>query len=240
MEAASAIRVGIYVRKMKTDRKTAMVAGLLFILATVFSLASTIVTGPILAASDYLVSASSNANQMVLGVLLLLGAAVSVTLIPAALFPVLKRHSESKALGYFGIRTLEAVTMVIGAVSLLALVSSGQEYVKAGVSMVSAFQASGTLWLAVYNWTFWLDPIVFGVGGLLLYDLLYIHRLVPRWLSLWGIMGVVLVMAFGMLQLFGSGPIYLALPIAVQEMAMAAWFIVKGIDPTTIPAASTS
>ena len=170
-------------RKMKPDRKTAMVAGVLFILATAFSLASTSVTGPILGASDYLTSASSNANQMVLGVLLLLGAAVSVVLIPTALFPVLKRYSESKALGYFGIRTLEAVTMVIGAVSLLALVSSGQQYVKAGVSMVSAFQASGTLWLAVYNWTFWLDPIVFGVGGLMLYYLLYTHRLVPRWLS---------------------------------------------------------
>ena len=219
---------------MKPDRKTATVAGILFILATAFSLASTGVTGPILGASNYLTSASSNANQMVLGVLLLLGAAVSVVLIPAALFPVLKRYSESKALGYFGIRILEAVTMVIGAVSLLALVSSGQQYVKAGVSMVSTFQASGTLWLAVHNWLFGLDPIIFGFGGLLLYYLLYTHRLVPRWLSLWGIIGVVLVMAFGMLQLFSSGPVYLALPIAVQEMAMAAWFIVKGFNPSAI------
>jgi hypothetical protein len=228
------------VRKMKPDRKTGMVAGILFILATAFSLASTSVTGPILGASNYLTSASSNANQMVLGVLLLLAAAVSVVLIPAALFPVLKRYSESIALGYFGIRTLEAVTIVINAVSLLALVSSGQQYVKAGVSMVSAFQASGTLWLAVYNWTFWLDPIVFGVGGLLLYYLLYRHRLVPRWLSAWGFIGILLVMAFGVLLLFGSGPIYLAAPIAVQEMAMAVWFIVKGFNPTTISTTSSN
>jgi hypothetical protein len=228
------------VRKMKPDRKTAMVAGLLFILATVFSLASTIITGPILGASDYLATASSNANQMILGVLLLLGAAVSIVLIPAALAPVLKRHSESIALGYFGIRTLEAVTLVIDGISLLLLVSSGQQYVKAGASMVSAFQATGTLWLAVHNWMFALDPLVFGVGGILLYYLLYTNRLVPRWLSIWGIIGITLVAAYGVLLLFGSGPIYLALPIAVQEMAMAAWFIVKGFNPTTIPAASTS
>jgi hypothetical protein len=228
------------VRKMKPDRKTAMVAGILFILATAFSLASTGLTGPILGASDYLTSASSNANQMVLGVLLSLAGAVSVVLIPAALFPFLKRHSESIALGYFGIRTLEAVTTVIDAIILLLLVSSGQQYVKAGASLVSAFQASGTLWLAVHNWIFGLNPIIFGVGGLMLYYLLYTYRLIPRWLSAWGIIGVVLVAAFGVLQLFGSGPIYLAAPIAVQEIAMAVWFIVKGFNPTTISTTSSN
>ena len=68
---------------MKPERKTAMVAGILFILATAFSLASTTATGPILGASSYLVSASTNSNQMILGVLLLLAAAGSIVLIPA-------------------------------------------------------------------------------------------------------------------------------------------------------------
>lgn len=218
---------------MKPDRRTAMVAGVLFILATAFSLASTSVTGPIVGASDYLTSTSSNANQMILGVLLLLSAAVSVVLIPAALFPVLKRHSESIALGYLGVRTLEAVTQVIDGISLLMLVSTGQQYVRAGTTLASTFQASGALWLALHNWMFTLDPVVFSVDGLLLYYLLYRFRLVPRWLSLWGVVGILLVAALGVLQLFGSGPIYLALPIAVQEMAMAAWFIIRGFNPTT-------
>lgn len=225
---------------MKADRKTAMVAGVLFILATALSLASTSVTGPILGASDYLSSVSSNANQMILGVLLLLGAAVSVVLIPAALFPVLKRYGESIALGYLGVRTLEAVTMVIDGISLLVLVSIGQQYVKAGAILAPTFQASATIWLALHNWMFSLDPVVFSVDGLLLYYLLYRFRLVPRWLSLWGVVGILLVAALGVLQLFSSGPIYLALPIAVQEMAMAVWFIVKGFNPTTIPTASAN
>jgi hypothetical protein len=225
---------------MKPDRKTAMVAGVLFILATAFSLASTSLTGPILGASDYLVSAGSNTNQMIVGVLLLIAAAGSIVLIPATLYPVLKRHSESIALGYLGLRTLEAVTTVIDGIALLLLVSSGQQYVKAAASLGPTFQASGTLWLAMHNWIFGLNPIIFGAGGLLLYYLLYQHRLVPRWLSLWGAIGIVLVIVFGTLQLFGSGPVYLAVPIAVQEMAMAAWFIVKGFNPSSTPTASAS
>ena len=219
---------------MNSDRKTAVIVGVLFILATLFSLASTSIIGPVIGAPDYLVKISSNENQVVVGVLLLLAAAVSIVLIPAMMFPVLRRHNEGIALGYFGFRVLEAETLVVDAISLLLLLSLGQEYAKAGVPAASYFQISGALLLSAHDWIFPLNPIVFGLGALMFYYLLYRSKLIPGWLSAWGFLGAALVLAFGLLGLFGNILIYLALPIAVQEMVLAVWLIVKGFYPSAI------
>jgi len=217
---------------MNADRQTAVIVGVLFILATVFSLVSTSIIAPVIGAPDYLVKISANDNQVIVGVLLLLAAAVSIVLIPAMLFPILRRHYEGMALGYFGFRILEAITLVVDAISLLLLMSLSREYVKAGLPAASYFQTSGALLLSAHDWIFPLNPIIFGLGALMFYYLLYRSRLIPRWLSAWGLLGAALVLAFGLLGLFGNILIYLALPIAVQEMALAGWLIVKGFNPS--------
>jgi hypothetical protein len=225
-------------KSMNPDRRTSILTGLLFIVATAFSLVSTSIVGPILGASDYLTSAAANSSQVTVGVLFLLAAAGSIVLIPAALFPVLRRHNESIAMGYFGLRTIEAVTLVVDAIVLLLLVSTGQQYVKAGHPASSYFQAAGTLWLTAHNWIFSLNPVIFGSGALMFYFLLYRSRLIPRWLSAWGLLGAVLIVTFGLMGVFGTSLLYLAVPIAVQEMAMALWFIVKGFNTSaTLPPA---
>jgi hypothetical protein len=108
---------------------------------------------------------------MILGVLLELASAISVMLIPALLFSILKQHNEGGALGYFGFRIIEAVTLLLGAIGALLLVSLGQVYVKAGAPAISNYQTLGAVLLAVRTWAFPLDPLVFGPGALLLYAL---------------------------------------------------------------------
>jgi NADH:ubiquinone oxidoreductase subunit K len=225
---------------MISDRRTASVVGVLFILATAFSLASSAFLVPILGASDYLSEISTNSNITILGVLLLLAAAISIFLIPAMAFPVLKRANEGAALGYFGFRTIEAMTLVIDGIALLSLVSAAQEYAKAGALNASAFQAWGAMSLSVHNWMFDLNPIVFGLGALLFYSLMFHRSLVPRWLSLWGLAGGVSILVLGFAGIWGLsglfGPIFilLALPIAVQEQALAIWLILKGFNQPAI------
>ena len=72
--------------------------------------------------------------------------------------------------------------------------------------------------------------IFLGLGGLVLNYLLYESRLVPKWLSVWGVIGAFLVMLYGLMSLFGTDPGILAAPIAVQEMVFAVWLIVKGFN----------
>ena len=217
---------------MKTYRKTAIVVGVLFIAATVLSLMSSSILGSIIGTPNYLTNVSANGNQTILGALLELAAAISVMLIPAVMFPVFKQQSEGMALGYFGFRILESVTLIVGAISSLLLLTLSQQYVNAGAPAVSSFQISGALLLGARNWAFPLNPLVFGPGALILYSVMYQANLIPRWLSIWGLIGAAMVFVFGLLGMFGNILIFLAIPIAVQEMVMAVWLIVKGFQPS--------
>ena len=215
----------------RTYRKTAIAVGILYIVATVVSLLSTALTSADLEAPDYLARAGAHGDRWIAGALLLIAGGLACSLIAALLFPVLRRYGEGAALGYAGIRVLEAVTLFVSAVSLLLLVSAGRDFVAAGHSAASSgIAASGAVLLALNEWAFPLNPVVFGAGGLLLYGLLYRSRLVPRWLSVWGLGGVMLVFAYGVLRMYGGGSMALAIPIGVQEMVLAGWLIVKGFD----------
>jgi hypothetical protein len=107
-----------------------------------------------------------------------------------------------------------------------------RDFVSAGAGSAAAshLSSAGTLLLALHEWAFPLDPIVFAIGGLLLYTLLYRSRLVPRWLSVWGMAGAVLVFAYALLRMYGGGTMLLAVPIGVQEMVLAGWLIARGFD----------
>jgi hypothetical protein len=87
--------------------------------------------------------------------------------------------------------------------------------------------------------------LAFGVGALMYYWVFYRSRLVPRWLSAWGLVAIALVMVSGLLVMLrlaepmSTTQVVLALPIAVQEMVLAVWLIAKGFDPSAIAAESS-
>lgn len=223
---------------MDPNRRTAVVVGILFIVATVAGLVSTRLIAST-TASDYLSSVAAHASEVKAGALLELAAAASVALIPAFLFPVLRRHDEGAALAYQALRILEAFVMILGAAFTLLLVTLSQKYVSASPPIDPSYQTSGALLQGMANWTFVVDPVIFGAGALLLYAILYRSRLVPRGLSLWGLVGAALVMAAGLIGMFGPFPFALAVPVAVQEMALAGWLIVRGFaasSPRTVAA----
>ncbi len=100
---------------MNTDRKIAIIVGILFITATVASVLEYIVIlPPILDATDYLVNVSANANQWIIGMLFYLINCAAVVGIAVLLFPILKKHNEALALGYVGSRIIESVILIVG------------------------------------------------------------------------------------------------------------------------------
>jgi hypothetical protein len=161
------------------------------------------------------------------------------------LFPVLKRNIESLALGYRGLRLIENVFYIVGALSLPIILTLSQGYV-AAASNASYYQLLGTLLLALHDWSIWMGTLIFfGLGSLTLNYLLYQSKLVPRFLSVWGLIGAALVLLYGLLGLFSlthnmisSILTILAIPIAVQEMVFAVWLIVKGFNPSVIASLS--
>ncbi len=217
---------------MYTDRTTARIVGALFILAT----ATAIVGGSLLLPleePDYLVAVATDEGQVVTGVLLELILVMSVFGIAVLLFPVLKRRNEGLALSYVGARVLEGVLLLAATVSALLTLALSQDY---GTTGVAGVEPLGDLLLAARDWTYLLGSVVvFGTTALILYSLLYQAKLVPVWLSLWGLGGGALILVRGLIEMYGaelSGVVQgvFAAPIAVQEMVLAVWLIVKGFS----------
>jgi hypothetical protein len=224
-----------------SDRRTARIAGVLFIVATLASIASLPFLEPINASND-LVSVSANGNQVIFGALLaVVGAAASAS-IAISLYPVLKRYSQGLALGAVGFRLIEGVLYIVGVVGLMLLLTLSQEFVKAGAPSSSYFQTLGALILAGYHFVNNAGAVMaFSLGAMMYYYIFYRTRLVPLWLSGWGFVGAAMCMVSGVLVMFSligafsTSQVVLALPIGVQEMVLAVWLIVKGFNPAASP-----
>ncbi len=227
---------------MNSNKKTARIVGVLFITATVAGVLSLLFTGP-LNTPDYLIKVSANENQIIIAGLLMLIMGFAVAGIGIAMYPVFKKHNEALALGFAGFRIIEGVLFIVSVVSLLSLLTLSQEFVKAGAPDASYFQTIGTLLQEENYWAYHMGTISFGLAALIFYYLLYQSKLIPRWLSVWGLIGVPLWFAVSLLIMFGLDPsstisTLLYLPIGVNEMVLAVWLIVKGFNPSAIASGS--
>jgi hypothetical protein len=223
--------------KTYASKRIAIIVGLLFITATAASiLGSLIILDPILTAPDYLLTVAENDTQLITGVLLELTNSIAVVIIAFLLFPILNKFGKALALGYVAFRIIESVVLIIGSVSLLALLTLSREYGLAEAADASYFQALGSLLIAVHEWTDMLGAMIFfGITALILNYLFYKSNLVPRFISVWGFLGAILILAAGLLGLYGLGylspiSVLLALPLALNEMVLAVWLIVKGFN----------
>jgi hypothetical protein len=230
---------------MNNYRKTAIIVGILYVIGTVAGVLSVILTGPILGTSDFLARVAANPNQLLIGALLVLLMGLALSMVPALLFPIFRKIDEVLAAGYLIFRGALETVACISSVSLwLFLVVLGRQYLTTGVSDAALFQTLGAI---LRDGGDALNPIatfVFSLGALMLYTMLYRSQLIPRWISIWGFIAIVLHIARGFLVMFNLMSTFSAidtivnLPIALQEMVMAVWFIAKGFSPAALASLS--
>ena len=223
-----------------SSRKAALVAGLLFIVADVAGFAGDALlrsfSGP-----DYLTQLYAHGGLAAAGVLAKVIGALACAGIAVAMYQVLKRASAGMALGSVVFRMLEAAFYLIGAMSLLALLKLSGQFAVAGVADRASLQAIGDALLSLRTYAAsLLGVFAFCVGGFL-YNLLFFRaRLLPRWLSGFGMIATLTLTAACLLSLFSGNRITsyipLAFPIFVQELVLAGWLIAKGFDTSAIAA----
>jgi hypothetical protein len=221
---------------VNTDRRTATIVGVLFIIGTVAGILSVVVTGGFsMDAPAYLNKAASNPSQIQLGALLVLVMGLALAMVAAMMFPILKRQNEALAIGYVIFRgALETFTYIATVICWLLLVVVAGQHAGSGAAVASQPSNLGILLVDAQDQVAAVMGIVFGLGALMLYYLLYQARLIPRWISGWGIVAAVLTLAGGLIDIFGTPRDILALPMLPQEMVMAVWLIAKGFSPSTI------
>jgi len=224
---------------MKANRSTAVVVGVLFIIGTASGILSALFTGSILGAPDYLAQVAANEMQMITGAFFILLMGLSLAMVPVMMYPLFKKQNEALALGAVVFRgPLEAATYILMVVSWLLLIVLGQEYVNAGAPANSDFQGLGTVLLKANEMINPVLEIVFSLGAVMFYTLFYQSRLIPRWLSGWGLIGAVVYLFAGVMALFGTDMGFLLALLGLQEMVMAIWLIVKGFNASAVAALS--
>lgn len=232
---------------MRTYRGTAITVGVLFILCSATSILSIVPLGGALVAPVDLAKLAASDTRVVLTALIEFVWALTGAGIAIGLYPVIKRFNPALALGSVAGRLVEAVFVAVGALGLLALLTVGQEAVVAGSAGVATVAATSNLVLAAREWVHGFVALIpFGVGAFMYYVVLYRSRLVPRWLSGWGLVAIALFMvstvSAGFMQEFGFTTMntVLNIPIGLQEMALAIWLIAKGFDQRALATASES
>ena len=216
---------------MSADRKAAVWVGVLFIIGTVGMVLSLVVMGGLLSGPAYLAQVAAQPNQVAVGALLVLLAGLALALVPVVFWPVGKRYNETLAMGYVVFRgALETVIYIVAALGWLLLIPLSTE---PDAAPLAGFvrTADTVIWDQ-------LIAIPFVLGALMFYVLLYQSRLVPRWLSGWGLVGAVLYIVAPLGSMFELSLGFFMAPLAVQEMVMAVWLIAKGFNPSAIAAES--
>lgn len=217
---------------MYSEKNTARIVGLLFLIA----LFSSMLSGEFLVsltAPDYLDAVSANEYQVFIGVLFLVILTASVVAIPIMMFPILKQYNETLALGYISARIFEGFSDFILAITPLLVLTLSREYINASAPVASYFQTTGAILLSINDWISVLENIPYCLGVIMFYYMVYRAQLLPRWLSIWGLFGAILFLVtvpFRMSGLLPQESVILAVPLVVNELVLAIWLIGKGFN----------
>jgi len=227
---------------MTSPRKTALVTGVFFMITIVASIpAAYVFYTPVLGHPGYITGPGAD-TRVSLGALLEIITVIANIGTAVALFPLLKRENEGVALGYVAARIVESVVIVVGILSLLAVVTLRQDLAGAAGADAGSLALAGETLVAVHDRTFLLGPgFLSGVGnGLMLGYLMYRSRLVPRGMAVLGLVGGPLVAISGIAVLLGlydqvsPWSAVATLPEFAWEASLAVYLVVKGFRPSGV------
>lgn len=207
----------------------ARISGILFLTAMAASLAGGSLIEMVLNNPGFPRNIPEQTILLSAGIGLELINSIAVIGIAMMLYPVLKQFRESIGIGYVGFRIIESLFCILNAFIPLIIISMGPEFTMPGNPDYPGYAVISSFLVSARNTSAGLlVPLFFSIGALLLYFSLYRTKLVPRYISVWGIAAVGLLLA---LNLFGTQPIlamFLALPIIMNEIYLGIWLIVKG------------
>jgi hypothetical protein len=219
---------------MVNSRINARITGVLFILGIVPMITAMLLFGQVFSSSDILTAVAANRLPTLAFALAIIVMGLAACGMGISLYPALKRQSEGLARAAMGLRITEGALTIASAVGFFALVAVSQEFIKAGSPKNSFYQPAAAAIKAMNDWAANIYVMPFGAAALIYNAIFYRTRLVPRWLSVWGMVGILLVLISGiggiLVLMDPSSPVLflLNMPILAQELVFAVWLIAKG------------
>ena len=231
---------------MREHKAAATTAGILYITGTVAGvLSKVVVMPPVRDAGDPFAAGAQRSGAVVTGALLVLVMGLSLAFVPVVLFPVLRRVDEVLAIGYLIIRgAVETTCYVLSAICWLLLLPLGAAMAAGPGTASPAGVRLGSLLVDATD-VGAVTALVFCLGGVMFYLLLYRSRIVPRWIASWGLAAIPFYVAAHLLAMYAvigansSWQVVMFMPMAVQEMVLAVWMIARGFRPAVSRAPTT-
>jgi hypothetical protein len=217
--------------EVSPNRKTAMLVGALFLVATATFLVSSMLITPILGGPGYLAAIGKSSTLVVAAALIALIDGFAVVGIAAALYPILRAPHPALAIAYVGMRIAELAIIAVYVLSPLLLVSLAQNETVADSTTI------GALLVALRHWTLMLVYLCNGVAGLMLSYMFLRTRLVPRALSVLGLVGYAALFvgatldALGLIDTAAGAGAAALVPGGLFELALPIWLFVRGFMP---------
>ncbi|MBE1444817.1 DUF4386 domain-containing protein [Paenibacillus sp. OAS669] len=216
-----------------SGRRSAIISGLLLIAGLVTGIFSVV---PVIDGADYLVKASTNENQVLIGAFFQLLMVVTYVGIPILMYPILSKHHKDLALGSVAFGIIAGVFIIMGVIILLLLLTLSHEFAKVGAPNGSYFQTLGELLREVRDLVNHVATTLAFVLAMFLFNcIFYQTKIVPRWLSVLGLVGSILSILASllfMIRFISLDATYMMLniPIAFQQLVLAIWLIIKGFN----------
>ena len=219
------------------NRKKIKIAGSLIILGIIIGILSIV---PSVESDRFLEEVYPNKNQVLTGGIFqffLVPIYVGFSLL---LYPTLKQYSKTLSIGFVGFRFMAATFQLSGIILLPIFVLLSQEYSSASTSEITIYESAGDILRLFRDLTNHLGVILAtGLGNLLFYMILYKEKLVPKWITIWGFLGNIIIMAasfliiFQLIEVISTEYGLMSIPLVVQEIVLAIWLLTKGLITKT-------
>ena len=228
---------------MILKRKNANIIGVLFLTALVFNLIASAISDPVLRDADFLHKVYAAKNLIIIGSMLNIICAIAMIFIPIYFYPVVKERDKNLALGYIVFWSLEGILFIYIAIKTLSIIQLSKAFIQKGTQHPDLFQLTGDSIHSELHWANVIYIVIFCLGAMTFYFLLYRSNLVPKFLSVWGFLAAIYLLTGALSGMFGllmfsdmplmEGIVYFAPAIALNEFVLSVWLLMKGFNENT-------
>jgi hypothetical protein len=216
---------------MNTYRTTARVVGFIYIVGFIVGIGGNGLIQTIISSPDHLSKVTASSIMLAIGALLWLLAVVGDAAHGILMFPILKQYSERMAIGYLAFRIIDAVFIAIMVLFLLLQIPLASEYIKAVGPNSLYLQALSNVSVQASLYAYYIGMSILGIAGFMLNYVFYKTKLIPRWISVWGLVGYAIIFVGMLSEFMGSGQgLSSSIPPGLWEMFVGVWLIVKGFN----------
>ena len=213
---------------MKSNLQVGRITGVLLLFVFVSGIIIfQFLQGSVLFSDNFLTTASENANQIISSILLGIFNGIASIIVATLLLPIFKRYSFTLAYLYLAFCILSFIAILIDNVSVVSMLELSKEYVQNGND--NSMKILENLVYERHRWTHYFYLLISCFPVYILYYTLYVSKLVPRIISIFGLFAVMLMFTEEILSIFGYGQgMDMLLPMALIQLTLPLWLIFKG------------